>query len=214
MRNIEKDEIEMAGRRERMLTEGFRLFSLKGIESVSMQDAAKACGVGVATLYRYYNTKLELVIAIGVRQWEDYSAYVRKCREEAGADSMKAVDEFDFYLGFYIDLYRNHSDLLRFNQDFNNFVQHEGANAEQMAPYLSAVSGFARLFSSVYQKAKADKTLRTDLPEDKMFACTAHIMLAVAVRYAQGLVYSADNSEDLTGEFLLLKQMILKEFRA
>ena len=37
-------------------------------------------------------------------------------------------------------------------------------------------------------------------------------MLAVAVRYAQGLLYSAENETDRTEEFNLLKNMILKEF--
>ena len=37
-------------------------------------------------------------------------------------------------------------------------------------------------------------------------------MLAVAVRYAQGLVYLAQNEEDQTEELYLLKQMILREF--
>ena len=67
MRNLAKDEVEMAARREAMLAEGFRLFSEKGIDTVSMQEVANACGVGIATLYRYYSTKLALVLAIGAR---------------------------------------------------------------------------------------------------------------------------------------------------
>ena len=212
MRNTEKDELEMAQRRERMLSEGFRFFSEKGIEAVSMQDVANACNLGVATLYRYYNTKLALVIAIGVRQWEEYGAFVRTLRAKKNADGMTAAEEFAFSLDFYIDLYRNHSDLLRFNQNFNNFVKYEGATKEQMAPYVSAVGAFARYFYTIYEKAATDGTMRTDLPVDKMFTSTAHIMLAVAVRYAQGLIYSGENTEDLTEEFLLLKHMILKEF--
>jgi len=212
MRNTEKDELEMAQRRERMLSEGFRLFAEKGIEAVSMQDVANACNLGVATLYRYYNTKLALVIAIGVRQWEDYGAYVlSKCKENR-TDKMTAAEEFGFSLDFYIDLYRNHSDLLHFNQNFNNYVQHEGATKEQMAPYVSAVGAFAKFFRSIYEKAASDGTMRTELPVEKMFTSTAHIMLAVAVRYAHGLLYSGENAEKLTEEFLLLKHMILKEF--
>ena len=53
-----------------------------------------------------------------------------------------------------------------------------------------------------------------ELPEEKMFAATSHIMMAVAVRYAQGLVYSAENEADRTEEYLLLKRMILREFTA
>ncbi len=212
MRNIEKDEIEMTARREAMLKEGFRLFAEKGIEAVSMQEVAKVCRLGVATLYRYYNTKQALVIAIGARQWNEYEKYVRMQREKKCTDGMTAAQELDFYLGFYIDLYQNHKDLLRFNQNFNNYVQHEGATPEQLLPYMESIQVFARMFSDLYDKGRADRTIRTELPKNKMFAATSHIMLAVAVRYAQGLLFSGDDEMDMTEEILMVKRMILREF--
>ena len=45
-----------------------------------------------------------------------------------------------------------------------------------------------------------------------MFATTSHIMLAVAVRYAQGLLYASKTEEDRTEEYELLKRMILREY--
>ena len=78
MRNFEKDEIEMAERRKKMLAVGFRLFSGKTIEDVSMQEIAKACGLGVATLDRYFRTKQSLVIAVAVKLWEQYYIEVEK----------------------------------------------------------------------------------------------------------------------------------------
>ena len=36
-------------------------------------------------------------------------------------------------------------------------------------------------------------------------------MLAVAVRYAQGLLFSGENEANMTQEILLVKRMILKE---
>ena len=207
MRNAEKDEQEMTARREAMLAQGFHLFADRGIEVVSMQEVAKACGVGIATLYRYYNTKLALVIAIAVRQWTDYADYARAQREIRCADKMTAAQELEFYLDFYIDLYQNHKDILCFNQDFNNYIRHEGAAPEQLRPYVEAVN----VFSALYEKGKKDGTIRTDLPEEKAFAATSHIMLAVAVRYAQGLLFSGENEADMTQEILLVKRMILKE---
>ena len=212
MRNTAKDEIEMAARREAMIREGFRLFSEKGIAAVSMQEIADACCVGIATLYRYYNTKVALVIAIGTKKWEEFGKFVNSERIRRGSGSMKASEELEFYLDFYILLYRTQKDLLRFNQDFNNYVRHEKVSPEQLVPYFNAISAFAEMFHGVYVKGKADGTIRTDLPEKKMFAATSHIMLAVAVRYAQGLVYAAEREEDRTEEYELLKRMILREY--
>ena len=212
MRNTEKDEKQMNARREAMLAEGFRLFALHGIETVAMQQVADASGVGIATLYRYYKSKLALVLDIGAQKWQEFGAYVIRLREEQGILSRPSAEQFAFYLDCYIELYRKHKDLLRFNQNFNNFVQHEGATKEQLAPYIAAVGTFGRMFHILYENAKQDGTLHTDLPEDKMFAATSHIMLAVAVRYAQGLIYDADSEADRTQEFELLKHAILREF--
>ena len=212
MRNLKKDEMEMKARREAMLTEGFRLFALHGIEGVSMQQVADASGVGIATLYRYYNTKLALVLDIGAKKWEEFADYIRAEQKRRDTAHMTAAEELAFYLDLYIVLYRNHKDLLRFNQNFNNYVQHEGATKEQLAPYLATIGTLVRMFHAMYEKAKLDGTLRTDLPEDKMFAATSHIMLAVAVRYAQGLIYDAESETDRTEEFEMLKRAILREF--
>ena len=203
---------EMAERRKVMLQTAFRLFSEKGIEAVSMQEVAGACGVGVATLYRYYNTKAALAIAIARRQWERYAAYVRARQREAHVESLTAAERLAFYLDFYIELYQDHSAMLRFNQSFNNYVRHERATGEQLAPYLSSFGGLSGFFHELYEKGREDGTIRTDLPEDKMFAATSHIMLAVAVRYAQGLLFSAEREEDRTEEFELLKRALLREF--
>ena len=72
MRNKEKDALQMAGRRERILKEGFRLFSENNIDKVPMNDVADSAGVGIATLYRYYLTKSELVLAISTDIWTKY----------------------------------------------------------------------------------------------------------------------------------------------
>ncbi len=62
MRDPAADAAEMAKRRELLIETGFRLFARQTIESVKLQDIATASGVGIATLYRYFETKQNLVI--------------------------------------------------------------------------------------------------------------------------------------------------------
>lgn len=47
-----------------------------GCENVSLQKVADAADVGVATMYKYYQTKVKLVVAI---QWKDMGGYLEKC---------------------------------------------------------------------------------------------------------------------------------------
>lgn len=212
MRNTEKDGINMAARRQALLAEGFRLFSEKGIGPVSLQEVAKAAGVGIATLYRYFSTKLDLVLAIGTWKWVEYSRHIESEQKLRHTEDMTAAEELAFYFEFFFDLYHNHKDLLRFNQDFNNYVQQEDVTKEQLSPYFDSVHTFGRMFHDLYEKGLQDGTIRTDIPEKKMFTATSHIMLAVAVRYTKGLLYSAEDESDKAEEFDMLRQMMLREY--
>ena len=202
----------MKARQEMMIEEGFRLFSDRGIESVGMQEVAEACHLGIATLYRYYRSKLALVLDIGVKKWEEYTDHIKEQRLRHNVGSMTAAQELSFYLDFYMDMYKNHRSMLRFNQYFNNYVQHEGATRKQLEPYLTSINALKEMFCEIYEKGKKDGTIRTDMPVDKMFAATAHIMMAVGGRYAQGLIYDGENETDRTEEYALLNRMILREF--
>lgn len=213
LRNTEKDEIEMAKRREKLLEEGFLIFSERSIEAVPLTEVAKACGIGIATLYRYFKTKLDFAIAIAAKKWDEFYIEVEEAYREQGADKMNAAEELDFYLGCYITLYRNHRDVLRFNQNFNSYISHEKASAEQLKVYGASIGNFVKKFHHLYFKGKTDGTVNTDLPEDKMFVSTMHIMLAVSARFAEGVLYRTDGPEDLTDELMLLKNILAAQFK-
>ena len=125
---------------------------------------------------------------------------------------MNAAEELDFYLSAYILLYREHPDVLRFNQNFNGYVQHEAATQAQLAPYLRAVAPFMQKFHRLYEKGVRDGSITVQESEQTMFNATMHIMLAVCGRFAQGVVIRSDNPEDLSQELMILKRMILSRY--
>ena len=212
MLDPEKNETNMSRRRELMLQTGFRLFAEKGIEMVSMQEVAEECGLGIATLYRYFSTKQDFVIAIGTKKWSDYFEEVEAEFARRGGDLMNAAEELDFYLNSYILLYREHPDVLRFNQNFNGYIIHEQPQLQHIGDYLAVIGPFRNKFHKLYEKGLKDGTIRTDDAEDTMFNATMHIMLAVCCRFAQGVLYRTGDPEDLTKELLILKRMILSRY--
>ncbi len=212
MRDKEKDAAQMAARRQRMLEVAFALFAENGIEAVSMPQVATACECGIATLYRYFNTKLTLAVAVSTWAWERcFTEDNANYRDEA-IDQMTGAQQFEAYLGRFLGLYREHRDLLRFNQFFNTFVQAEDASPEQMAPYLGMIQEVRDWFHGIYCKGQQDGTLRTDCTEGEMFATTIHLMLAATTRYAVGLVYEPQGRSGVEDELVLLKNMLMREY--
>lgn len=149
-RNAEKDAIEMAAKNQRILENGFRIFAEHTIERVKMTDVAEAAGIGIASLYRYYKTKPELVMGISTWVWGEYGKEsIRKLNETPGKT---AAEEYDFLLESFLDLYVNHKNILRFNQLFNVYLQSERISQDQIQPYTNMVLVLEERFVETYRK--------------------------------------------------------------
>ena len=210
MRGTGKEAEIIAAKRMEFAEKAYELFSAKDINSVSLQDIADATPYGIATLYRYFVNKPTLVIEAAAWKWRQFQAENRKRKQESG--EMTAAEIFEFYLDSFLELYRNHRDLLRFNQFFNIYIQAEKIDTETVKPYREMIEETEEPFHRMYVKAQADHTVCTDMPEAEMFSATLHLMLAAVTRYAVGLVYQVGT--DPEKELELLKELLLKKFRA
>ena len=212
MRDKEKDAAQMAIKRRRFLEKAYALFTRKNIESVSMIEVARECGYGTMTLYRYFSTKPQLVVAVATWIWDRTIRENQARRPDAGFEGMTALGIFEFYLDSFIELYRHRRDLLRFNQFFNIYIQSERIDPEVMKPYRDIIEGLRTEFHVIYERAQRDHTLRTDEPEAEMFSTTFHLMLAAATRYAIGLVYVPEEGFDAERELEKLKEALLMRY--
>lgn len=203
----ELDEQRKAATREKILETALRVFAEKTIDAVNLTDIAKEAGIGMATVYRHFDKKPDLVLAASTWAWQKYRQENRRAVDRAG---MSAAKVFEYFLDAFLDLYRNHRDLLRFNQYFNAYVKLEGIPPERMKPYADVMNGLAAQFHTIWTMGEQDGTLRTDVPEKKMFSLTLHLMLAAVTRYAVGLLYDAgiDPEEELTE----LKDMLMRRY--
>ena len=207
-----KEAVMMSERRETFLESGFKLSSSKNIDTVSLQEVADESGLGVATLYRYFVNKPGLVVAVATWKWEEYLKENKDRRPSADFEGMKASEIFEFYLDSFLELYRNHRDMLRFNQFFNVYVQAEHIDPDVMKPYQEIINDLKECFHGVYTKAQEDHTIRTDEPEEQMFSTTLHLMLAAVTRYAVGLVYTPQDGFDAQAELETMKEIFLVKY--
>ncbi len=199
---------QMAQRRQTILQTAFRLFSRRNIDSVLLPEIAQESGCALRTLYRYFPTKADLVVSAATWAFENFMTTNRKQRR--GAKNATAAEDFAFFLDSFLALYRDHADLLRFNQMFNVFVRASHINAENLRPYQGLMDDLRARFRAVYEKGTRDGTLRVEFPEEEMFSATLHLMLAVVTRYAVGLVYQGGVEPER--ELLVQKEMLLARY--
>lgn len=175
--------------KEEIPQKAFLLLSENAIESISMQDIADYCNVGVATLYRYYGTKLGLVIEISSKKLTEVTKHFRSKYVKLGGENFTAKEELEFFLDCYIELYKDFKDLLVFKANFDQYILHEKATEEDLLPYYKSIDTFKNNFSIIHKKSLADHTVRTDLEKDYLFYFLMYAMLPTASKFAQGTIY-------------------------
>lgn len=195
----------------RMLETAYQLFCKKGIEAATMPEIAQVSGVGRATLYRYFPTKLDLVVTIGTWKWQEYIEAYRTPVSAEQIAAMSGAEYLRFYLDSFIELYRSHSDILRFNYEFNSFLRLNAGTAEQRQPYMKMIERLGAEFHELYRRGIDDGTLNAEITEESMFSASFHIMLAAATRYAVGLVYVMEGANPAQ-ELIMLEELLLSRF--
>ena len=212
MKDTGTRKMAKAQRREDFLKAGYSLFSTKGIASVTLQDIADASGHGIATLYRYFETKTGLLIEIADWKWGEFFERNSK-RRPRDISEATAVEMFEFYLDSFLEVYRTDKPLLKFNQFLNIYLRSDGVDEGTKERYRGLMKPISDFIHAVYGKAKEDRTIKTDVSETEMLSVTVHLMLAAVTRYAVGLAFEPKGFDD-EAELIMLKEMLLERYRA
>lgn len=205
-RNPAMDAARAEKTKQRMMEAGFRKFSAYGIEPVSMPEFAKEFGMSRSMFYIYFPTKLDFAIAISAYAWNSFN---QQKYEETDISDRTAAERYERWLDSFLELYREHKDLLRYNQFFNVYLANKKIPDEQMEPFNRVIKTLEARFHGLYELGKQDGTLKTDIPEEMIFSTTLHLMLAATTRYAVGLVYESKEPEKELAE---LKDMLMQRY--
>ena len=103
--------------RDKILTEAREMIKENGYEKLSMRNLAKACNIGLGTLYNYFKNKHSIVLEIVRLDWEASLNRLEKVREFSGTfeEKMKFIyDELENYLYNHIDIF-----ILLYNEEKN-----------------------------------------------------------------------------------------------
>lgn len=212
MRYLDNVNQSITERRDIVIETAFKLFAENRIEPVTMTVVANNCNMGVASIYRYFGTKKELVIAVAAKKWREYYGELQRHYNELNVEKMTAAQELEFYIDRYIDLYKENSDLLNFNANFSIYIGSEDTTKDEMKPYNSIIEKFVNKFHVLYKKAQDDKTVRTDISEKSIFYNVMYAMLSALSKYSSGIIHSADQDINYEKEICQLKDMYLEYY--
>lgn len=209
MSKSEQQQEKKSLRRKQIVDSAFQIFVERKIEPVSMGEIAAAAGIGRATLFRYYNSKMELVIDVCAVKWKAYLDELDARRPLSSIGEIPALDRFIFTLDSYIGMYQNYKELLLYNDNFNHYVTYEGVEPEKLNDFYASLYSVNTRLDWMYEKAKEDRTFRTDIPKDEFMRTTVHTMMAACTYYAGGFIWGSEENKDYTPELKRIKEMII-----
>ncbi len=157
----EKDEMKTS-RMNRILQSAFCLFSQKGIDTIAMTDIAKKAEIGVASLYRYYETKDEIAIRTVIWAWEREKEAILPDLTSENYENLTGIEEIKVIFDEFIKLYENSQDFLRFIYFFDSYAVRTNISKERLADYESIITFVQNLVTKAISKGLEDNTIRQD----------------------------------------------------
>ena len=130
---------------------------------------------------------------------------------EAGKVTNNTLDRLSHILDLHIEIYKGYKDLLLFNDNFIHYIIHEEIAEDKMTEYRKITDPMDAQFHSIYEAAMVDKSIRTDIPEDKLKRLTLNTMMSACIYYSSAVVWGniADDI-DYVAELEVVRDMIIK----
>ena len=180
-----------------------RLFFERSISDATVRDIAKVAGVGEATVYRYFEHKRKIVMAVAENlQRKVYAEYFRPRRDGNGYSKIRA-----FYEN-YVGVLTNSPEFYKFVSEFDAYMVSEGSVSSET--YSLGVGLFKNVFFAAYKEGLKDGSVRElDDPETFYFS-TAHAMLELGKKLSTaGKIVKQDETTDKVAEMNALKDVVL-----
>lgn len=193
-------------RREKIIQASMQLFWEKCVEDTSMEEVAKCSGVGVATVYRYFSTKIELVIETAEFYWQKVAEkYLTELEQtDTGYVQLQKI------MNVLERIFQEEKAFLKFLQEFDVFVKKYQISEERLTDYESGILRLKPYVTDALEKGLADESLFFTCSIDEMYFSLTHTLLAVMQKLAEGgEILSSDQAVEGNRQFRIVTELLL-----
>ena len=180
-------------RYEKAVEVSAQLFLKNGIDSVKMTDIADECGIGVATLYRWFGTKNGITIAAMTYMWNELNKMFSGIFESEVFLSQSGIKQLNDLMRMFIVLYEAHPGFMRLLSEFDLLLISENIPKKDLKEYERSIINFYHVFENSYMMGIADGTVR-EIPDIRMFYLSfAHTLMELSKKLIQGELLPNDD---------------------
>jgi AcrR family transcriptional regulator len=200
---------ERRGRQKRIVMTAAGLFLEHGAENVRMTDIAEACGIGVASLYRYFGTKSAIMLEAGTLLWQDVARLFEQKFHSPEYNAASGFGQVEILLGAYVQLYSEQQPFLRFLNALDAVILAEKPPEDSLKDYRRSIMDFYDLFCRAYKKGEADGSLRPGMDTLFLYRTVTDLLNGAAMKFLRGEVLPEDDYSQGAAEMELFVKMAL-----
>ncbi|WP_214801784.1 TetR/AcrR family transcriptional regulator [Exiguobacterium sp. s194] len=146
-------------RMNRIIEQAEVLFLQDGFERVQMQDIADASELGVATLFRYFPKKDQLIVAAAVRNLAPTLDAFKQLTSRPG----NAYSRLEAILDYLLDQQVKRTSHSRFREAFESYASSVASPLPGIDDYIELQREIMETLEPLIADGKTDGSLRSDL---------------------------------------------------
>lgn len=202
---------QMKQRTQQILQSALKLFCEKGIEETSIEEIAKAAGVGPATIYRYFETKAELAISAGIAYWQKVAEKYLHVLSKKEYGKMSGALQMQCIFDIFIKIFQEELLFLKFLQEFDIFVRKYQISQERLAQYEEYILNLKPYVTDALEKGLRDGTLEFPYTVDEVYFSVTHTLLSLMQKLScNGSILSSDERVGLVLQVQIAGDLLLK----
>ena len=207
----ERDELKNA-RIERILLSAFSLFSHTGIDAIAMTDIAKYAEIGVASLYRYFETKDEIAIRTAIWAWESQKKMILPVLDDSGFYNKKGIDQLEEIFELFCKLYQNEPDFFRYIYFFDAYIVCQKISPDRLLPYQQVSESVQKIIAAAIHKGLEDGSINSKYKksEDELYYSLMHTLFSASQKLSlSGNMLKMDEENDGVQQLKLLGKVLI-----
>lgn len=135
------------------------VFSKKGFEKATMQDIANEESIGVATVFRYFPKKDDLIVAVAVNILEGYLSIFQSVASADGTSLGKIERLFDYFIS---DIEPENLASTQLLETFESYASTSLKGLGDYAEYIKVREDIVNTLSLIIEEGRLDGTIRSD----------------------------------------------------
>lgn len=198
-------------RKEEVIVAAIEVIKTKGIDNTKITDIATKAEIGSATIYRYFKTKPELVIAAATKYWEEEMVCLYATINQELYVKLNGLEKVKCLLGVFVELYKNHKEFIRFIEDFDNYVVREAVPIEKLELYEKNITFLKEFMFLAMEEGKKENLIDEAVNNNEFYISITHALMSLCQKLSiRGEILKCDNEVVGARQIDIISEMAIK----